>query len=153
MWETDNLFQLTAFLRSGALGALLCLAYDVLRAERRALKPGAVAIFFQDIVFSVLSALAVFCFLLAVTGGDMRAYVALGAAAGFFCCRYTLSRPWLWILVATFKLLRRISVGAASVSAATRSRFNVFFDTLGAKIRAFFKFLANSLKKCLKKAV
>lgn len=153
MWETDNLFQLASFLRSGALGVLLCLAYDALRAFRRALKPGAVTIFFQDIVFSVLSALAVFCFLLAVTGGDMRAYAAFGAAAGFFCCRFTLSRPWLWILVAFFGLLRQISVVTASVSAAVRGCLNAFFDALGAKMRNFLKLIANSLKKCLKKTV
>ena len=77
---------------SGGMGFLLGAYYDVFRVLRCLLKPGALRVFWQDIVFCVTSAGWVFLFALAVTDGILRVYLFAGLLAGFLAYRYTVGQ-------------------------------------------------------------
>lgn len=104
MWEISNSLQLLSFARSLGLGAFLCLAYDILRAVRRARESDTLTVFLQDIVFSLFSSFVTFNFLLSVTGGDVRAFVLFGLALGFALTRLTVSLVFFRVL--KFLILR-----------------------------------------------
>ena len=137
MWEIDNISQLIAFLVSLAVGCVFCLIYDIFRAVRKSFKRNAAAMFFEDVLYSLLCGVIGFCFLLGTTG--------------FFICRFTLSRLFLPVLLFIIRALRRVFGGISRISAAVFSAIDKAFCKCGEKIRIFFKFLANSLKKGLKK--
>lgn len=151
MWEIDNISQLIAFLLSLAVGCVFCLIYDIFRAVRKSFKRNAAAVFFEDILYSLLCGVIGFCFLLSTTGGDLRAFTFIGMGAGFFICRLTLSRLFLPVLLFVIRVLRRVFGGISRVSAAVFSAIDRAFCKCGEKIQIFFNFLANSLKKGLKK--
>ena len=151
MWEIDSLSQVLGFLYSAAFGSICCVAYDVLRAVRAQTKFSAVAVFVQDIVFSVVCAFACFCLLLSVTGGDMRIFVFVGIAVGFLACRLTLSRVLLFVYS---KILKAVKWLFRKICLCLRAVFT-FIDKstafLKKKTLKFCKFLSNMLKKLLKK--
>ena len=147
MWEIDNLSQLIAFLLSVAVGCVFCLIYDIFRAVRKSFKQSGVAVFFEDILYSFICAVLSFCFLLSTTGGELRVFVFVGMGIGFSVCRFTLSRPIFSAMLFVLRFFRflqgKISRLLSVITAAT--------DKCGGKIRIFFKFLINTLKKGLKK--
>lgn len=151
MWEIDNISQLIAFLLSLAVGCVFCLIYDIFRAVRKSFKRNAAAMFFEDVLYSLLCGVIGFCFLLGTTGGDLRAFAFIGMGAGFFICRVTLSRVILPVLLFIIRILRRVFGGISRISAAVFTAIDKAFCKCGEKMRIFFKFLANSLKKGLKK--
>ena len=83
--------QLLTMLYSVVLGAILCVLYDVMRAVRGAAHHNKLAVFLEDILFWVISAILTFLFLLARTCGVFRGYVAFSMAAGFLIARSTVS--------------------------------------------------------------
>ena len=105
MWEISVADQSVTFLLSIALGGLLCLIYDVFRSIRKAKEYGAVAVFFQDIAFFVVSAVLTFIFLLATTAGVLRAYIIIGIFIGSVLMRLTFSRIFFAILSLLLKLV------------------------------------------------
>ncbi|MBQ9964481.1 MAG: spore cortex biosynthesis protein YabQ [Clostridia bacterium] len=87
-----NAEQIRELFLSGGMGFLLGAYYDVFRVLRCLLKPGALRVFWQDIVFCVTSAGWVFLFALAVTDGILRVYLFAGLLAGFLAYRYTVGQ-------------------------------------------------------------
>ncbi len=87
-----NSEQLREMFLSGGMGFLLGAYYDVFRILRRLLHPSRVAVFFQDCLFFVTSAVAVFLFSLALTDGVVRAYTVLMVLVGCMAYRYTVGR-------------------------------------------------------------
>ena len=63
--------------------ALFGVLYDFFRVFRLIRKSGKLAIFFQDIVFFVLSAGGTFVLMLARSMGEMRFYIIAGEILGF----------------------------------------------------------------------
>ncbi len=150
MWEININLQLLGFIRSVALGAVFCLLYDVLRSYRKKFKCTDIAVFWQDIIYLILCAPITFCFLLAITNGELRAYVFLGIALGFFGCRFSISFIFIKIFSFCFSVLKRIFMLFSRVLKALFSWLDNFF---GLVIRIFdknFKKVANSFKKGLK---
>lgn len=151
MWEIDNLSQLLGFLYSVVLGIIFCLIYDVLRAFRAEIKFGTAAVFAADILYSVFCAVTCFCFLLSVTGGEIRAFVFAGAAVGFTASRLTVSRVFIFVLRRTLRaalfLFNRISL----VLGRFFTLISAKFDFLRKKAKKICLFLRNTLKKYLKK--
>lgn len=143
MWEIDNLLQIINFARSLCLGAVFCLIYDILRALRTLFDFSAVSIFFQDIIFSLLSAFITFVFLLSVTNGELRGFVFISIAFGFLISRFTISRAWVWLLK---MIIGFIKSGFYAVSKA----FYAGFDTVERNIIIFSKKSVKDLKKLLK---
>ena len=110
MWEIDNFSQLTGVLYSAAVGAIYSFVYDIFRAARKTLRHSAALVFFEDIVFSFICAVSCFCFLLAISGGEMRGYVFFGILCGFTLFRVTASRFSLFIFKKLFCLLHFLTL-------------------------------------------
>ena len=151
MWEIDILSQLLGFLYSVVLGIIFCLVYDVLRALRAEIKFGTAAVFVTDILYSVFCAVTCFCFLLAVTGGEIRAFVFAGVAVGFTASRLTVSRVFFFVLRravrAVLFLFDRISLVLGKFFTLIAAKF----DFLLKKAKKICVFSKNTLKKHLKK--
>ena len=109
MWEINNSFQAVSFLYSVIFGVIYCLLYDIFRALRKLYSPSAVTVFLQDIFYFVIIAFFTFLFLMAVSNGEIRAYVIVGMAFGFAACFFTLSRLWVKAVYFLFKLLNSIN--------------------------------------------
>lgn len=144
MWEINNSLQLLSFGRALLLGVIICLVYDVLRVCRKIYAFSVLGIFFQDVIFSVLSAFAVFIFLLGVTNGEMRGYVFLGLSIGFLFSRLTLSRIW-------FLSLRLVLSKIKWIFSLVSGYIYKAFDKIVGKVATFFKKSLKTLKKLLKK--
>lgn len=141
MWEIDNLSQLTGFFRSVLLGCIYCIIYDFFRAGRKVYKSRTLSVFIQDLCFSLMCAFSCFCFLLAVTNGELRAYILFGIFLGFCICRLTFSRLLFYIFKKIWGFLKRIF-----------SRIGIVLNVFFRKTEIFLRNRANTLKKLLKKA-
>lgn len=84
--------QFQQFFLSCGLGFLLGLYYDVYRVLRLILHSKKGAVFIQDMLFFLTSAVITFLFCLAVTDGRLRFYVFLGEGIGFFAYYQTIGR-------------------------------------------------------------
>ncbi len=150
MWEISVGDQLYTLLYSICLGIILCFCYDILRSLRRALKSGAIAIFFGDVFYFTVSAFAVFLFLLARTNGEIRGYVLVCALLGFILARITLSRlivpPLSFLLSVTVNAFRRLGYYILKFLFAFGRYFMRILKFLSKKSSSGLK----SLKKLLK---
>lgn len=144
MWEINNSLQLLSFARSLGLGVILGLSYDILRSLRKVVNYSAVAIFFQDIIFSVLAAFITFTFLLSVTNGEMRGFVLLGMTVGFFIARFTISVLW-------FRLLKFVFSRLKLVLSLISKWFYSGFNYLEKNINKLLQKSSKTIKKLLKK--
>ncbi len=144
MWEINNFFQLLSLARSAGLGVLLCLCYDILRSARKTFSFSTIAIFFQDVIFFLVSAFVTFLFLLSVTNGEIRAFVLFGIAFGFALSRFTISK--IFYLGLKFILIK-IRAGFTLIS----NFFYKCFDSFEANGAKIFKKWGETLKKLLKR--
>ena len=109
------------------------------------------AVFFEDILYSLICGVIGFLFLLAAAGGEIRAFALVGMGVGFFICRLTLSRLFLPILLFIIHVFKAVFGKISSLSEAAGAKICAVSDKCGSKIRNFLKFIANTLKKGLKK--
>ena len=105
MWEISLSGQVSAFLCSLILGAVLAVFYDILRAARDIGAYSFVAVFTGDLLFWIISAITVFIYLVGVTNGQVRGYVLFSAAVGFALCRITLSKALYYITLRVLRFL------------------------------------------------
>lgn len=110
MWEINNYHQWSTFFYSVLLGIGLCVLYDLFRLDRKVFRRSAVTVFFEDIVFWLIAALATFCLLLLHTNGQVRAFVLIGLLIGFLICRLTLTRLTDFLIAPLRRLSRKIRV-------------------------------------------
>lgn len=108
MWEISNKLQIFGFLYSIALGMIFSAFYDVLRAFRAVKRSKAVLVFTQDIFYFIIISFISFIFFLAITNGEIRAYILFGMILGFTLFNLLLSRYLLKVLTAIFKALRLV---------------------------------------------
>ena len=80
--EVDNFAQITTFALAIGVGLALCLLYDLFRIFRLLWPPSRLLLFFEDVLYWVLSALVVFCFLLVRCDGSIRFFAVLGLILG-----------------------------------------------------------------------
>lgn len=146
MWEIDSLIQAENFICSLAVGILLCLFYDILRAFRAEKVCGSIVIFIQDVCYWLISALFVFSFLLVTTNGELRGYVFFGTAVGFFLCRLTLS-------VICFKIFRFLWRHTIHFFVLINAGFTRFISVFNRFYTKCFKKADFLLKKLLKSTV
>lgn len=98
MWEINNALQVINLLYSAAFGIIICLIYDILRSLRCVFSFKNSTVFFQDILFFIILAITVFCFLIVTTNGQLRGYIIFGIILGFLICRFTFSKAFYFAL-------------------------------------------------------
>ncbi len=147
MWQTDNITQLLAFSYSILVGAVFCSIYDFLRAVRYNIHHSTLSVFIEDILYSSVCAVFTFCFLISVTGGDMRGYVFVGLILGFLIIRLTFSKILFYvfskIIIILFYLYRKFIMLSAKFFDMI-NRVISFLTSKAFKLRIFF---LNRLKK------
>lgn len=81
-----------AFLYSFLVGAFIGLLYDLFRVSRVLLGRGRLKVFFEDLVFCLMSAVVLCVFVFNTTMGMVRLFAFCGVAVGFFLYYFTLGR-------------------------------------------------------------
>ncbi len=143
MWEINNNLQLLSFLYSCVLGFIFEIFYDLFRALRIVKPHNNLAVFFEDIIFFLIIAIASFIFLLSVTNGEIRAYIILGIIIGFMLFYRFVSR---WFL----KFLNLLFCGLFKLTSWFSKGFYWLFSKIDKIISEFLKNTLKILKKVLK---
>ena len=151
MWEIDNLSQLFGFLYSAVLGCIYCTVYDALRALRAEIKFGTVAVFVTDVLYSFVCAVTCFCFLLAVSMGQPRAFVFVGIGTGFVLSRLTDSRVFFIIFLKIIKAVCFVFKWASAILSRFFALIGAQTERLIKKVQKICVLSLNTLKKHLKK--
>ncbi len=81
--------QTYAFLMCIGFGFILGFFYDLVRFLRKAFFNFKIALVVQDISYCVVSTFLVYCFLLCVNDGEVRAYTIFGLMLGFVIYYFT----------------------------------------------------------------
>jgi len=102
MWEINSISQYTSFLYAIFMGNALGVIYDIFSIDRALFKRTVIFVFFQDILFWVISAFAFFSFSVVFANGQLRGYLLFGTLLGFLLFKLTISRLF-WLLVRPFK--------------------------------------------------
>ena len=113
MWEISLSGQIDAFLCAIVLGAALAVFYDLIRATRDRGLNSFVAVFVGDLLFFAVAAIAVFIYLLGVTNGEIRGYIIISAATGFFLYRISIGRA-VYFLFCTILRFSAFAIGRVS---------------------------------------
>lgn len=108
MGYIDVSAEAVTFLLSLALGAVLCVLYDVVRVLHCVSVRGFFEVLVTDILFWIFAAFLTFCFLILRCQGTVRGYVIFGAALGFFIVRITISKYFMIGVTAVLRFLRKI---------------------------------------------
>ena len=147
MWEISSGLQLIAVIKAALLGGVFCLLYDVLRALRKHGFNSSFAVFVQDLIYFIIMAPVTFCFLLALTNGELRGYFFLALVIGFFVTRFTISIVFLKVV---FYIIFSVLWFLGIINKSVNYIFNVIYKFL--RIISIFinkKFL--KISKCFKK--
>ncbi len=75
--------QILIFLYSCLLGITLGLLYDAFRIIRMIINSMSIMIFFQDILYFIVSGIVTFIFILGFNSGDSRFYILAGEGIGW----------------------------------------------------------------------
>lgn len=117
------------FLTFCVLGVLLSAAYDALRIWRAVFRSGKRAVFFQDFLYMILAAYLTFLADLGVCFGELRLYLFVGEALGWFAWHGTAGCVTVMFFRKIFRFLYR-----------------KIFDPAGARLHAAAEKLAGWMK-------
>jgi spore cortex biosynthesis protein YabQ len=106
MQDTFIIEQVNTFAVTIALGLVIGLAYDILRALKTVIRISRRAQFFMDLCYWFLMTVIVFMALLASNWGEVRAYVFIGLSTGGAFYVLVLSRPWFLLVSRSFGLIK-----------------------------------------------
>lgn len=140
MWEISSVLQLQSLLYSVILGALICVFYDIISAVRLTGNNSFISVCIQDLFFWIVSAFAVFFFLLGVSNGEIRGYIIFGILIGFILLKITLSKYIVKTLKTVFKFIRKI---LRKINEFT----GVIFDLISVRLRKIRKKTNKNIKK------
>lgn len=99
--------QTILFLEATAVGFFLGFCMEPLRIYRLMLRPGAVAVFFQDIIYWSLCSVCSFVFILTVNLGQLRIFLVIGIVIGMVVYFLTLGSLIMKVSKAIVSLIRR----------------------------------------------
>ena len=145
MWEISSFSQVSASFFAFLLGAGLSLFYDIIRSLRKIGFKSFLIVFLGDILFSFLSAVITFMFLLIFTNGATRAFVLFFEAIGFIACRVTISKVFLKFLMLIFLILKKVFTFISLSLLRFSEKTQEFFSKM-------YLFIKKTLKKRPKKA-
>lgn len=150
MYINDG-FQLNLLLLSVGFGFLLSVIYDLLSLIFGVSRN----VFVKDIIYSLISTLLIFVFLLVVNFGRIRVFIVLGTAAGFGCWFVILRKSALKVLSQIIEFVSSVLKFAANVVSWPFRPIIALSSNIWLKIKRFFakKFekLKNKFKMHLKK--
>ena len=86
-------------------GALLLMAYDILRVFRRLIKHGEFSVALEDLVFWVVAGLSIFIMMYKENNGIIRGFSIMGMAIGTILYHFVLSEAFVNILTKLIKTL------------------------------------------------
>ena len=143
--------QIVTFWIAAALGAALCLVYDLFRIVRYGHRPSKWSAFFQDIAWWLICAVLTYGMMLVRCKGVVRIYALLGEGLGFVAFRLTASR----LLLAVAKpVVRAVKAASAFVKRKVLAPLGALLRRITEKAVGFFKkfqkFLKNHLKRLLR---
>ncbi len=145
MWEINAADQILTLLLSIGTGVSFSLLYDIFKAYRLTAHKGTWAVFFEDIVFSLICTFLTFCLLMLRTKGQLRMFVFLGQGAGFFAARWLLSPYTVRFLRCIFRFFAVCYKRSVTFLSNAAEKSFAFF------IKIFKKFY-KTIKKGLKRA-
>ena len=151
MWEIHSAHQALTFLYSIGFGSIICLYYDVFRSLRRAVSFSNFAIALQDLFFWILSAFTTFIFLLVRCNGEIRFFVIMGEALGFFLARATISKIFFLLSFKVIVFFNRIFVKIYASYISSLVWIMHIFKDISTFCALFFKNGVKVVKKLLKK--
>lgn len=101
--DLSNGQQATVLVLSLLFGAGLGAFYDVFRIFRFFVRCSAVTVFFQDLICSLIAAVASFLFIFEVNDGTVRLFILVAFFLGGVGFRLTLGQLLLWMATLTKK--------------------------------------------------
>lgn len=107
MWEISLSWQIQVFLWSVLIGAIFCVAFDMLSIAQEKLRFSKIAVFISDTLFFIFIAFFEFCVFLAGCNGEIRGFVFIAEIIGFFLCKKTLALIYIPLLLVIFKTTGR----------------------------------------------
>lgn len=143
MWEIDLGNQITTFLLSLPLGGFFALAFFTLEAFRIANGIKGVSLWTNDILFFALAGFITFCFLLVRSNGEVRGYVLIGEAIGFWFFKKLFYNVYIKYSVLLIRLIKKASKNISSAICTITLK-------IYCKLRKTLKKLKNNKKKRLK---
>ena len=99
--------QIIIFLFSMLLGAFLSLVFDGFRISNAVLKVNLKRIFFEDVIYFILSAIITFTYILVVNSGEIRVYIIFGEVLGWIIYRLTIGKFVYKIILTVVKFLSK----------------------------------------------
>ena len=150
MWQISNYNQVISFFIAAAFGICTGIAADVLYAFRKIHKPGAVIVFFQDVLFFAILGIFTFFLQTALTSGEIRLYLLVGILLGYTLFKFTLSRYIRRMFVAVIAFFyKAISVIKHWIFVIFKAIY-MFCKRIFEKMLAICKKIFKYLKKILK---
>ncbi len=98
--------QLIIFVFSCLWGAGLGFLYDCFRIIRIMINPRNIFIFFQDVIYFIISGLITFLFVLKFNHGEVRFYILAGEGIGWIIYHTTLGE---WIYKFSSKIVKKLN--------------------------------------------
>lgn len=99
--------QIIIFLFSMLLGAFLSLVFDGFRISNAVLKVNLKRIFFEDVIYFILSAIITFTYILVVNSGEIRVYIIFGEVLGWIIYRFTIGKFIYKFILTVVKFLSK----------------------------------------------
>ncbi len=154
--DFSNTQQFYTFLLAIALGAVYCLAYDIVRFTFSGYKSGGLVVFLVDVLYFLIIGVTTFVFFVLLCKGVIRVYVFIGIGIGFFIFRLLLSplircilkciekfikilfslimKPIEWLISLLGKLFEVIAVNLRKIALWILDKFKKVFNKLLVKI-------------------
>ena len=100
--------QSLVFLYAILLGTLLGAIYDLFRIIRISFGGKVVAVFIEDIIFSIAALVLTFVFVIAFNNGELRFFILIGEFLGFTVYYFTVGKLTMLISKAIIKVIKRL---------------------------------------------
>lgn len=156
--QNQVMYELTVFCGAAAAGIIMAFLYDLLRLKRRFIRTGTAMVHIEDIIYWICAAIILFLSSYILSSGETRGYFFIGTITGALTYAVLFSKPVLWLLTKTIKLLlwpiSRIVIFLRPVFRVIAIRYRKitgkikYLGTLeGYRIRVSFKRLRNTFTK------
>lgn len=142
MWEISLKQQVISFLYALLVGFVWALFFDFFRAFRKISSHSAILIFIEDLFSFLVFTFVTFMLLMARCNGEVRGYIIVAEAGGFFAYRFMLSRFVMRILSFCFSFFAKVFHAFNNLV----ERFGCFLEEKTGKVWGNIKKLIKKLK-------